>query len=235
MRTIIHAVCLSFTLSAAHGGAQSLSLSAPPLLPRNYPLSSFAPRIVIHYANLGPGDYSVKLWLLDSEHFNCASSQWCARALAIENVHGSHAQGELVVNVAMDVYDYPAFIWVARLYDATGAEKAFAKASSKGTPLRPALLKPINRRHAVAGQCMRIQLELHDPKSEAASFRVLDNPPGSAIDSKSGLFTWTPAISGAWTLTFEAIKAGSELADAEVVTIEVSAAEKPVVKYPTNE
>ena len=157
------------------------------------------------------------------QKYNLASTQWSERTIPIENKKGGAPEGQLLLNVAMDVFDYPSFLWVARLYNNAGVEVASSKASSKGVPGRPILLKPIARRVATVGQKLRFVLESEKGKDDVVTYRMQDAPAGATLDPKTGEFVWTPSAAGATMLVFEAVAGDSSVADAKITRVDVTA------------
>ena len=215
-------------LVASCAFAESIRLSVPSVLPRDCPLVGYSPLVRVSYSGLNAESYTLKLWLLEDQKYNLASTQWSERTISIENKKGGAAEGQLLLNAAMDVFDYPSFLWVARLYNSAGVEVAMAKARSKAVSTRPVLLKPVGRRVATVGKTLRIPLESEGEKDAAVTYRMQDAPSGAALDSKTGLFTWSPTAAGATTLVFEAVTGDTELTDAKVVHVDVSAPDPAV-------
>ena len=226
----ITSLALGGLLLVSTACAESLQITPPPVLPRGCSLLGYAPLVRVHYADLGSEAYTLKLWLLEDQKYNLASSQWSGRTIPIDNQKGGSPQGQLLLNAAMDVFDYPTFLWVARLYNSAGVEVASAKSKSTSASVRPVLLKPVGRRVATVGQLLRITLATDAGRGGMATFRMQDAPTGASLDSKTGVFTWAPSAGGAVTVVFEVVTGESEVADAELVTIEVSTPDKAADK-----
>ena len=182
----------------------------------------------IHYTDLNSESYTLKVWLLENQKYNLASTQWSERTLPIDNAKGGAPNGQLLLNIDMDVFDYPSFLWVARLFNSAGVEVASAKAQSRSASVQPALLKPVGRRVGTVNQALRIPLETDGGKDTEVTYRMQDAPSGASLDPKTGVFTWTPSAAGTATVVFEAVTGESKVADAEIVTINVSEQDKAV-------
>jgi hypothetical protein len=188
-------------------------------------LVGYSPLVRLYYAGLKPEDYTLKVWLLEEQNYHLASTQWSPRTIPIRNGKDGLQDVELRIVTDMDVFDYPSFLWVARLYDRAGLEVASATARSKAVPVRPALLKPVGARVATVGQPLRFNLE-SDSDAEAGArttYRMQGAPAGATLDPKTGAFDWTPSAAGRTTVFFEALAGGSDVADAASAVIDVSA------------
>src|SRR5579872_3862692 len=95
--------------TALSSSAQTIHITAPMVLPRACPFIGYAPLVRINYSELKPEAYILKVWLLEDQKFNLASSQWSERTIPIENQKGAAPDGQLRLNVPMDVFDYGSF------------------------------------------------------------------------------------------------------------------------------
>ena len=161
--------------------AESIRITAPTVLPRDCPLMGYSPLVRVSYSGLEEESYTLKLWVLEDQKYNLASTQWSERTIPIENKQGGAPEGQLLLNMAMDVFDYPSFLWLARLYNSAGKEVAMAKARSKAVSTRPVLLKGVGRRVATVGQTLRIPLESEGEEAAAVTYRMQDAPSGAKI------------------------------------------------------
>ncbi len=223
-------------LLAASVSAQSLRLQVPAALPRGQHLGSYSPWIAVSYADLRSEPYTLKLWLLEENNWHCASTQWCERALALGSQREGNADGSLEMTTVFDVFEYgPSLTWVARLYDGAGQEVASAKARSKTLAARPPELKPVGKRVGVVGQPLRFTLEATpSSRGKAVNFRINNAPLGSKFDAATGLFEWTPDAAGLRRIVVEAVAADTQLADAEIVELDIAIAEEAEAGSPAS-
>ena len=69
----------------------------PTVLPRQTPLLNYSPALCFQYSGLEPGTYTLRVWLLETGNFLCASGQWCERTFTIDNSTGTNSAGNIVV------------------------------------------------------------------------------------------------------------------------------------------
>lgn len=213
---------LCFCLS---GLGETLSIvEGPEKLPRNRPYGDYSPPLQFQYSGLKTGwKYALKVWLLAPGSWGCASTQWCLREIPVENVGGTNAQGTLVIAENMDVFDYPTFDWILRLYDSAGTEVAFTERYADSTSNLPPVLKAIGNQSGVVGQTLRFTVSASDPEHGKVKLGVDNLPPGAVFDAVSGQFSWVPASSGIYKALFYAQDDGDgQLKDAEWVAFYIS-------------
>jgi hypothetical protein len=208
--------------------AESLRIAAPTVLPRGCPLVGYSPLVKLHYSGLGPENYTVKVWLLETGNYFHASSQWSERTFAIENRVAEHSEGDLLVCSPMDVFDYPSFLWVARLYNGSGVEVGSSTVPARGVKESPPLLERIGKRVATAGQPFKLTASAVAAPDALPTFRLVEGPAGAQLDPKTGALTWRPSAPGVARFVVEALAPGAPVADAEVFKVEVTAADDTV-------
>jgi hypothetical protein len=206
--------------------AQSASVGfcdVPTALPRNTPLATYSPVLCFQYSNLQSGVYSLKVWLLETAGHQCASTQWCARTLTIDNSVGTNASGQLVIVQNMDVYDYPGFLWAAHLFDSGGADVASTTQPASSTTHRPPVLDPIGDRAGTAGQPFEFFVSASDPNGDALNLSAQNLPAGATFDAARGRFYWPAPGTGTYgSILFKAAEAvATPLTDAEVITLRI--------------
>jgi hypothetical protein len=195
----------------------------PTVLSRNTPLASFSPVLCFQYGGLQPGVYTLRVWLLETGNFFCASGQWCERTFALDNGAGTNPSGQLVVVQNMDVSDYAGFLWVARLYEPAGAEVSSALQPASSTTNRTPVLSPIGDRVGTVGQPLEFFVSASDPEGDGVNLSVQNLPAGATFDAALGRFFWPSPPAGTFSsILFKAVQAGATpLSDAEVITIQV--------------
>ena len=200
----------------------TLSLQAPRVMPRNMPLRSYSPVLRLDYSELPPADYTLKVWLLETstDHYYCASTQWCERHFKIPNTSGTNSSGTISVAEPMDVFDYPGFLWVARLYR-EGTQVASAQQSAQAVAARPPLLKRIGPKTGVTGTELSFAVTASDSDKQKLRFSARDLPAGAEFNPVTGGFKWTPTRVGSFRIIFEAVSQGNSLSDAEIVQFEI--------------
>src|SRR5262245_31693375 len=98
---------------------------SPTNLPIPTDLGTYSPPICFAYDGLQSGAvYTLKVWLLapTSGPWPHASDQWRERTFSLDNTSGMNATGVIRVVEAMNVFNYPTFDWVLRLYNSNNAE-----------------------------------------------------------------------------------------------------------------
>lgn len=210
-------------LALGSAPAETLRILAPAVLPRNQSLGAYSPFIAFSYSNLKSEPCTLKVWLLEEDAWNCASSQWCEKTFAIGNGHEAAADGTLRMTSPFDVYDYgPSLTWVARLFNGSGVEVASAKLKSKTVVADPPVLKPVGKRVGAVGQELRFVLSAVAPAGEKVTFRMHDAPAEAKLDGEAGVFTWTPSTPALCCIVVEAVSQKTKLADAEIVTLDIA-------------
>ncbi len=121
--------------------------------------------------------------------------------------------------------------------------KAIASPSPTPTPSptpppnQPPVLSPIADRTVNEGVKLTVPVSASDPDGDAIAYSLgAGAPPGAAIDSHSGLFTWTPdpySSTGTYTITVVATDSGSPpLSASESFTVDVLYVNHPPVLSP---
>ncbi|HJQ25997.1 MAG TPA: VCBS repeat-containing protein [Blastocatellia bacterium] len=203
----------------------------PTVLPRNTPLSNYSPVICVAYSGLGSDLYTLKVWLLETGSFFCASDQWCERTFSIDNRNSNNGAGSVLVIQNMDVFDYAGFLWVARLYNQAGAEIApHAEQAAGSTTNRAPVLNAIGNRSSVTAQPLEFFVTASDAEGDAVNFSAQNLPPGASFDAPTGKFSWpSPALGTYSGVIFKATQAGATpLSDAEMITIQIDPPSPPV-------
>lgn len=214
--------------------AQSASIGfcdVPTALPRNTPLVSYSPVLCFQYSGLQSGVYTLRSWLLETGNFLCASGKWCERTFAIDNSGGTNPSGQLVVVQNMDVFDYPGFLWVIRLYNPQGTEVSSATQPASSTTNRSPVLNPIGNRLGAAGEPLEFFVSASDSDGDAVTRSVQNLPPGATFDGALGRVFWSSPVTGTYEpVIFKATQTGATaLSDAEAITIQIG----PVPSPPT--
>jgi hypothetical protein len=225
---LVRLLCLGAlpVLLAAPAAAQSLRLQVPSALPRGQHLGDYSPWIAFSYSGIRAQPCTLKVWLLEENNWHCASTQWCERSFAVGSAGESSLDGTLQMASPFDVFDYgPQLAWVARLFDGSGVEVASAKAQSKAVRAAPPALKAVGKRVGVSGQPLQIRLEASSRKGESVSFRVHNAPDGVQLDPATGVLRWTPGAPGLYRVVVEAVCDATQLADAEIVELDIASAE----------
>lgn len=225
--------------SAGSAPAESLRIHAPTVLPRNQGLGDYSPLVSFSYSDLKSEPYTLKVWLLEENNWNCASTQWCEKTFAINSHREGAANGSLRMTSPFDVFDFePSLTWAARLFDGSGVEVASTKVQSKTVAGEPPVLKPVSKRVGAIGQELHLAFSATAPAGEKVTFRIHDGPADAKLDAETGVFTWTPTSPGLYRMVVEAVSEKTKLTDAEIVALDIAQAEeapapvgeKPVVK-----
>jgi hypothetical protein len=213
------------TAAAKNAAAPSLSFAnVPTVLPRNTPLANYSPLIAIHYDGLAAETHTLKLFLLETGNFFCASNQYCEALFTINNQSGATSSGDLLIVRNMDVFNYQNFIWVADLYNQAGNHVISTTQAASSTLNRPPVLNPIGNRTATTGQSLHFVVTASDPDGDAVSLSAQNLPPGATFDGATGQFHWQSPTLGTFTgVRFFAAQASPvSLSDAEFIDIQVS-------------
>lgn len=202
------------------GWGESLRIvDAPTQLPCDTVLGAYSPPLCFEYSGLQMGQqYTLKIWLLSVGSWNCASSQWCERQFILDNTDGTQQAGVIQLAENMDVYDYSLFDWVLRLYDAQGNEEAFTERYTEGTTNRPPVLASIGHRQGRVGEQIEFTLSASDPEGNVISFMAQPLPAEATLNTNSGVFCWTPSVTGRYVVCFSATECeAAGLQDGELV------------------
>jgi hypothetical protein len=99
-------------------------------------------------------------------------------------------------------------------------------------PNRAPVLGPLEHQTVALGQSLTFTVTASDEDGDALTFWLAPGaPPGAAIDPVSGVFTWTPALTGTFTVTVGVSDDGSPpLSNEGVVVITVSQPPPPVYR-----
>src|SRR5687768_8451148 len=96
------AALLAFT--EVRGQTETVSIAeAPDTLPRGQPLTNYSPALRFAYSGLNQGTYSLRVFLLETGNYFCASGQWCGTAsnppavFTISNSNGANSSGTLTI------------------------------------------------------------------------------------------------------------------------------------------
>jgi len=204
--------------------AESLSIHAPKVLPRNQPLGDYSPLVSFTYSDLKEEPYTLRVWVLEDAGWNCASSQWCEKTFAINGEESGN--GSLQMTSSFDVFDYPSLMWVARLFDRSGVEVASARAQAKTVAADFPVLKPIGKRVGAVGTEMRLVFSAKAPADDHIIYRLQNAPADAKLNAETGVFTWTPSSSGLHRIVVEAVSLKTKLTDAEIVSLDIGEAEE---------
>ncbi len=124
------------TVRAEMQAAETISITAPKVLPRAHRLNEFSPLIKIDLTGLEVGqNYTVRLWLLeaDSGNYHLGSTQTPASL----RVKAETSKVAILIAPTRDVFDYSAFLFVARLFEGEtelGSDEQRADAISAKPP-----------------------------------------------------------------------------------------------------
>ncbi|HEV8580880.1 MAG TPA: galactose oxidase-like domain-containing protein [Thermoanaerobaculia bacterium] len=219
------AVCLCSIIAGSPLLAQgSIGFcDVPTVLPRNTPLASYSPVLCFQYSGLQTGVSTLKVWLLETGSFFCASGQWCERIFSIDNSGGTNSSGQLVIVQNMDVFDYSGFLWVTRLFNPGGAEVSSATQPASSTSNRSPILNPIGDRTGTTGQPLEFFVSASDPDGDGTTLGAQNLPPGATFDGANGRFYWPSPVAGTYGfILFRATQAGATaLSDAEFISIQI--------------
>jgi hypothetical protein len=195
-------------------------LSAPLWVPRNMNFSSYSPGLEIGYSDLKPKNYTLKIWLLERTYWYCASTQICEKTITINNTGGNNSSGIIRIPEVFDVYDYPTFDWVVRLYDGT-TEVSWDERYATGTYNRPPHLSLLGDKEAIRDDLLEFTLNGTDPDGDGLTYQADNLPPGASFDPENRTFSWTPTTTGHYTnIRFRVIDDGEgNLYDSEYITI----------------
>lgn len=184
--------------------AETLTITGTPdSLPQDLPLGSYSPMLEISYEGLTAQQYTLKVWLLNRGPWYCASTQWCESTYAIDNSDGLSPNGKFQIVKNMDVYNYSQLDWVARLYNASSSQVAWDENYLSGVSNRPPVLANIPDKHLLAGDTVTFQTTSSDPEGNSVTFSASNLPDGATI-TPEGLFSWSPAEEGEYTIIFHA-------------------------------
>jgi len=199
-------IAVTVVATATTRAGEIIRIQAPTVMPRDQRLGNYSPAVSFSYSGLQGQPYTLKVWLLEEDTWNCASSQWCERSFAINSRREAAADGSLQIVSPFDVYDYgPSLTWVARLFNGEGIEVASAKAQSRAVAGKPPVLKPTDKRVGATGQELRFILTEAAPLGERVTFRIHQAPADAKLDSQTGMFSWTPTAPGLYRIVVEAV------------------------------
>ena len=206
-------------------------VSVPAVLPGGTPLATYSPLVSIQYDGLSAETYTLRVFLLETGNFFCASNQWCDIHFPINNQNGTNSSGRIVTARNMDVFDYPNFLWVADLYNQGGIKVATATQAASSTTNRAPILNQIGNKIVATGQSLDFTVSASDPEGDALSFSAQNLPPGATFNSTTGQFHWQPTAPGTYSfIGFIATQVGAvPLSDAELITIQVGSPPQPGV------
>ena len=179
--------------------AETISIvDSPTKLPSGITFGSYSPPLGISYAGLQTGKiYALAGWLLATENWYCASTQWCSNSFSLDNTWGTNSSGTLWMATNMDVYsNYSRFDWVFRLYDMTGSQVAVTNRYVDATTNQPPVLAPIGNRAVGVGQTIGILLSATDADGDTVHYGATNLPPQATFDTNTGQFIWTPTNAG---------------------------------------
>ena len=159
--------------------------------------------IEISYAGLTAQQYTLRVWLLNPGPWDCASTQWCASTYVIDNSDGLSPNGKLQIVKNMDVHNYFQLDWVARLVNASNVQVAWDEHYLSGVSNRPPVLFNIPDQHVLPGGMVTFQATSSDPEGNEVTFSASNLPEGAAI-TPQGLFSWSPAVEGEYTIIVHA-------------------------------
>ena len=202
---------------------------APVVLPRGQGLNTYSPALCFEYGNLQREVHTLKVFLLETGQFNCASNQWCGDAsnpkgtFTIDNRDGSKTSGRLVEVRNMDVFNFANFRWVADLYNQAGQKIVTVTQDATGVAVPPPVLAPIGAKTAMPGQSLEFTVTATAPAGFALALSAQDLPPGATFNAATGLFRWPSPAAGNYSVLFKAtLTGGSAISDAELVSIQVT-------------
>lgn len=228
---LLSLIALATMKAGASRRAQDETISicaAPPVLPRDQPLTNYSPALCFDYSGLKQESYSLRVFLLERSQFNCASGQWCGTdsqppaVFTINNSNGANAAGRLLVVRNMDVFNHPNFRWVADLYNQAGQKVDTALQDAAATTLRPPLLNPVGDRSGPAGQPLEFSVSATAPTGTTAGLSAEFLPTGATFDEPTGRFSWPAPVAGSYQVLFKATLTGNvPLSDAELVTLQI--------------
>lgn len=219
-----HLFALLLTLlTIVHAGsafaAESLSLTAPKVLPREHGLDSFSPVVRVHLSGLEPErEYVVRLWLLEAESggYFLASTQspWAFRLTPKDEAASvTHVETH-------DVFGYGKFLYVVRLYR-NGTEVASDTQSANGLASTPPVLSPVARIKVKAGEVAQFQASARAGAGQGIEYQAIGLPVGATLDEKTGHFRWQAATPGDYRFTITATQKDG-LSDSKKVHVEVT-------------
>lgn len=210
-----------FILSHAHtaSAAESLTMTAPKLLPREHGLSAFSPVVRLRLTGLEPGqEYVVRLWLLEAEsgsyHLASTQSPWAFR------IQPKDDTADITHVEAHDVFGHGKFLYVARLFRA-GTELASDTQPAAGLAVTPPALAAVERVKVKAGETARFQASARASNGLSVEYRGVGLPPGATVDAKTGEFRWLAETPGSYRFAITATQPNG-LADAKKVHLEVT-------------
>lgn len=204
----------------------ALNIETPKKLPRNAGLGDYSPVLRLEYSGVPKGRYLLKLWLLESstDNYFCASTQLCEREFKLDNSASTNANGAVLLTEAFDVFDYSGFLWIARLYDGTGTQIAWARLDAESVAARPPVLQRVGSKSCLVGEELRFKANATALGGQSMKFAARSLPPGAELNADTGEFKWKPERVGKFPgVIIEVSTPANSLTDAEVIEIEVKA------------
>ena len=195
-------------------------ISAPRWVPRNMGLSYYSPGLEFAYSGLKTKKYTLKIWLLERAHWYCASTQICEKTITIDNTVGNNSSGIIRITEVIDIYNYPTFDWVVRLYDGT-TQVSWTELYATGTSNRPPQLSSIGDKIAIQNDLLEFTINGTDPDGDELTFQADNLPSGASFDPESRTFSWIPITIGNYSnVRFRVIDDGEgNLYDSVYITI----------------
>ncbi len=200
-------------------------INAPDYVPRNASLMyAYSPGLEIKYSGLTEKRvYTLKLWLLERGGWYCGSTQYCEHNIDIDNTSGNNTEGIVYLNDTIDVFDYPTFDWLVRLY-AGSTHLCKAEKYATGTKNRPPKLDSIGGKTINLGETIEFTLAASDLDYDNLSFSAANLPEGAGFNPSTVRFIWTPLSGGIYkNIRFQVTDDGEgHLYDTELINIEVN-------------
>lgn len=229
---IAAAIVAVFTVTAR---AETLSfVTVPEILPRGLKLKNYSPLVWVELGELQPQVYTLKYWLLTPTSYDCASSVWCRLKEKVDRRNETNTTTRLGILADTDIFNYPEFLWVARLYDQRGIEVANVERLAAATTRRPPVLGKVRNRVATVGENIDFQLLATEKNGDPIVFSGSYLTHGETLDEESGRFQWTPTSAdvGRRGIVFTASQTGLEpLYDSALMAILVRPdRQKPLVR-----
>jgi exo-beta-1,3-glucanase (GH17 family) len=231
LRTIFSAGVLAALLlmstSASATDPDVTIIDAPAWYPKAMSYSYYSPGLEIGYSGLQTKSYTLKVWLLERNNWNCASPQICERTCTIENTVGDNPSGTILIDEPLCIHDYDTFDLVVRLYDDTGIEVSWTERYATGTTNRPPQLSSIGDKAVLKNSHLEFTISSTDPDGDGLTYSANDLPSGASFNSTTGTFSWTPTTAGNYPNTrFRTIDDDEgNLYDSEYITITVQETE----------